>query len=77
VIFAVNGSFHLHLDDGHNECDIVMDDPSVGVLLEPMLWHTMSDYSVDCVILVLASDYYDESDYIRDYGAFKSLAAPA
>jgi hypothetical protein len=35
-----------------------------------MLWHTMSSFSYDCVILVMASAYYDSSDYIRDYGSF-------
>ncbi len=74
VIFAISGSFTLHLDDGERECDIVMNDPSRGVILGPMLWHTMSEYSPDCVIMVLASDHYRESDYIRDYETFKALA---
>jgi hypothetical protein len=38
-----------------------------------MLWHTMSSFSYDCVILVLASDVFDETDYIRDYAEFKQL----
>jgi dTDP-4-dehydrorhamnose 3,5-epimerase len=38
-----------------------------------MLWHTMSNFSPDCVILVLADAHYDESDYIRDYDVFRSM----
>lgn len=69
-IFCIKGSFTLGLDDGENQQTLVMDDPSVGVRLGAKLWHTMSDFSEDCIILVVASDYYDESDYLRDYDEF-------
>ena len=59
------------LDDGVEREEIFMDSSNVVVDLPPMLWHEMHDFSVDCVLLVLASDYYDESDYIRDYIKFK------
>jgi hypothetical protein len=39
-----------------------------------MLWHTMSRFTYDCVILVLASNWFDENDYIRDYAEFRALA---
>lgn len=74
VIFCVNGSFRLSLDDGQNQQSFKMSDPSLGIRLGPGLWHEMSDFSPDCVILVLASDYHKESDYIRDYKKFKQLA---
>lgn len=70
IIFCINGSFELILDDGLNKQRIIMDDPSVGVLLGAKLWHVMKKFSRDCVILVVASDYYKKSDYIRDYGEF-------
>ncbi|MBL7057745.1 FdtA/QdtA family cupin domain-containing protein [Patescibacteria group bacterium] len=70
IIFCIHGSFLLHLDDGINKQDIIMDDPSVGIKLGNFLWHTMTKFSIDCVILVVASDYYSESDYIRDYKEF-------
>ncbi len=73
AIFAVNGSFELLLDNGVRSEKVRVDNPSRGVLLSPMLWHTMSKFSYDCVILVLADDYYDESDYIRDYRTFRSI----
>jgi hypothetical protein len=73
-IFCINGSFVLHLDDGDIKQRILINDPSCGVLLGPMLWHTMSSFSYDCVILVLASAPFDEADYIREYEEFCSLA---
>ena len=74
AIFCINGSFTLHLDDGHTRQRILLDDPSCGIRLGPMLWHTMSGFSYDCVILVLASDRFDEADYIRDHAEFLRLA---
>jgi hypothetical protein len=73
-IFCINGSFALSLDDGKNRQRIRLNDPSRGVLLGPMLWHTMSSFSYDCVILVLASAAFDEADYIRDYDEFRVMA---
>ncbi len=70
IIFCINGSFDLHLDDGRNRQKIVMDDPYVGVRLGPKLWHTMKRFSQDCVILVVANDYYKKGDYIRNYKEF-------
>jgi hypothetical protein len=73
IIFCVNGSFLLGLDDGNTKQKIKMDSPYYGVRLGPLLWHTMSNFSADCVILVLAADYYKESDYIRNYEDFKKF----
>ena len=70
VIFCANGSFTLHLDDGKQKQRIVLKTPTTGVVLGPKLWHTMSNFSPGCVMLVFASDYHKESDYIRDYGEF-------
>lgn len=73
VIFCINGSFTLTLDDGTIQQDILMKQENMGIMLEPMLWHTMHDFSSGCVLLVAASDYFDESDYIRNYDEFLSL----
>ncbi len=73
AIFCLSGSFTLHLDDGRAQQRILLNDPSTGLLLGPMLWHTMSGFSYDCVILVLASDRFRESDYLRDYAEFLRL----
>ncbi len=73
VIFCLRGSFYLSLDDGKQKQKIRLSNPSLGILLRPKLWHSMSRFSKDCVILVVASDYYKETDYIRDYSDFKKL----
>ena len=70
VIFCISGSFILSLDDGSAKQDIYMHCDNQGIILGPHLWHTMHDFSNGCVILVVASDVYDESDYIRDYDQF-------
>ena len=73
VIFCINGSFNLNLDDGKTKQSIKMNSPYYGVRLGATLWHTMSKFSADCVILVVAADYYKKDDYIRDYDEFKKF----
>ena len=73
VIFCINGCFTLTLDDGETQQDILMREDNIGVILAPMLWQTMHDFSSGCVLLVAASDYYDEADYIRNYDEFMRL----
>lgn len=70
VLFCISGSFILGLDDGLVKQRIRMNDPAIGIRIGPLLWHTMASFSYDCIILVLASDYYAESDYIRNYSEF-------
>ena len=73
AIFSANGSFTLNLDDGQHKPKLVLHGPDVGIILGPKLWHTMSKFSKDCVVLVLASDHYRERDYIRDYDEFLKI----
>jgi len=73
VLVCVNGSCKVLLDDGMEKISVVMNNVSQGLLVDPMIWHEMYDFSSDCVLLVLASDFYDESDYIRDYHEFIEL----
>ncbi len=77
VIFCMNGSFELHLDDGNKKREITVNDPSVGIRLRKMVWHHMTKFSPDCVILVVASDYNDEANCIRDYDEFLRCAKTA
>jgi len=70
VIFCLNGSFSLSLDDGRTKQQILMNSPYYGIRLGPKLWHVMSNFSKDCVILVVANNYFQESDYLRDYQKF-------
>ncbi len=71
---AVAGSCTMLLDDGSRRVKVRLDDPAMALTVPPMMWHEMSDFSPDCVLMVLASAAYDESDYIRDYGEFLTLA---
>lgn len=70
LAIPVSGSCRFLLDDGSEKVELLIDNPSLGLLIEPTMWHEMYDYSSDCILLVLASDVYDESDYIRNYDEF-------
>ncbi len=71
VVICLSGSFRLILDDGYKRDSIVMNEGSQGVLIEEMIWREMHDFTDDCLILVIASEFYTEDDYIRDYQSFK------
>lgn len=70
VAICVAGSCRMVLDDGHTREETWLDCPTKGLLIESMVWREMHDFSNDCVLLVLASEHYDESDYIRGYSMF-------
>jgi dTDP-4-dehydrorhamnose 3,5-epimerase-like enzyme len=70
LAICIEGSCRMLLDDGVDKSVVAMDSPTLGVLIEPMVWHEMHDFSDGCVFLVLASDIYNEQDYIRDYSEF-------
>ena len=53
--------------------EVVLDSPAKGVYIPPMVWATEYKFSRDAVLMVLASDYYDAGDYIRDYTEFLAL----
>lgn len=71
---CVSGSCRMVLDDGMRREEAMLDRPGRGLLIREMIWHEMHDFSPDCVLLVLASEHYDEADYIRDYETFAVLA---
>jgi hypothetical protein len=57
-------------DDGDTSQEFILDNPAIGLHLPPMVWGTQYKYSTDAVLLVLASETYETSDYIRDYSEF-------
>lgn len=73
VLICVKGSCRILLDDGKRKENIILNNPQTGLLIENLVWREMHDFSEDCVLLVLASEYYDETDYIRDYNEFKKV----
>ncbi|MCY7262262.1 sugar 3,4-ketoisomerase [Pseudomonas protegens] len=70
VAMCVAGSCRMVLDNGRVREEVVMSCATRGLLIESMVWREMHDFSDDCVLLVLASELYDESDYIRNYEQF-------
>lgn len=66
-IIAVSGSFTVTLDNGHNSKTYLLNHPYQGLLVETGTWRTLNDFSSGSVCLVLASDFFEESDYIREY----------
>lgn len=70
VAICVSGKVKMVLDDGNTREEVWMDSPERGLLIDTMVWHEMHEFSPDCVLLVLASDHYEESDYIRNYQDF-------
>ena len=73
VAVCISGSCRMVLDNGLVRESVAMDSSTLCIDLPPMFWHEMHDFSEDCVLLVVASDYYDEDDYIRDYDRFKAV----
>jgi hypothetical protein len=69
-LICVHGCCHLTADDGTNREEFVLDSPSIGVHLPPMVWGVQHKYTPDAVLLVFASDRYDPADYIRNYSEF-------
>ena len=70
LIVAVSGSFSVTLDDGKDKKTFVLNRPYQGLLVAPGIWRTLDDFSSGSVCLVLASEKYDEGDYIREYEEF-------
>lgn len=70
LMIATSGSLHVTMDDGSRKKTFVLDCPWIGLLVEPGLWRTLDEFSQDAVLMVLASEAYDTSDYIRDYQEF-------
>ena len=72
LFVCVSGACTVTLDNGKSRESVRLDSPTEGILLEGTLWREMSDFSEDCVLLVLASERYDEADYIRNYDEFRN-----
>lgn len=70
VAICVTGQCRMVLNDGIQKEEVWLNRPINGLLIHKMVWHEMYDFSPDCVLLVLASEHYDENDYIRDYQKF-------
>ena len=74
AFIAIHGSCNLSVDDGCEKIEQVLDNPSSCIVIPPGLWCDINNFSSDCALLVLASEYYNEDDYIRDYPTFLDYA---
>jgi len=71
VLIALSGSFEVKLDNGENVKTIMLNKPNKGLLIPVGVWRELENFSSGSVCLVMASDVFDEDDYIRDYNDFK------
>jgi hypothetical protein len=75
LLIALSGSFDVHLHDGSHKETVTLNRPNRGLLIGPMQWRDIDNFSSGAVCLVLASHHYDEADYIRDFDDFLAAAA--
>lgn len=75
VIIALSGSFDVILDDGKVREKVSLNRSYFGLLLPNMIWRELENFSSGAVCMVLASDFYDEGEYIRDYEEFRRQTA--
>ena len=69
-LVAVNGSCKVTLDNGKEKETFDLNKPNLGLFQDALIWGSMHDFSSDCVLMVLADEYYDASDYITNYDKF-------
>ena len=70
MVIALSGSFHVTLDNGKERETVLLNHPYQGLVIETGTWRTLDDFSSGAVCMVLASELYEEEDYIRDYDEF-------
>lgn len=71
LIVAASGSFNILLDDGKNKKIVTLNRPDYGLLVVPGIWRDLMDFSSGAICMVLASEVYEEEDYIREYQNFE------
>lgn len=70
ILFCVAGACTILLDDGKEKVEVRLEKPSQGLFIGPGIWREMYNFTPGAVLMVLASEYYDERDYIRNYEEF-------
>ena len=70
VAVCITGKCRMVLDNGNERTEAWLDSSTKGLLINDLVWREMHDFTNDCVLLVLASEHYDEDDYIRNYNKF-------
>lgn len=70
VLIALSGSFEVVLDDGFQKKTVLLNKPNIGLHITTGIWRELQNFSSGAVCLVIASDVFEEADYIRDYEVF-------
>lgn len=70
ILIALSGSFEVVLDDGLKKTTVLLNKPNIGLPIGTGIWRELQNFSSGAVCLVIASDVFDEADYIRDYNDF-------
>ena len=70
ILVCIHGSCKIRLDNGYEKEEVLLDNPCEGLYVSNVMWREMFDFSPDAVLMVLASELYDETDYIRNYDEF-------
>lgn len=74
-VVAISGSFDVVIDDGARTRRVTLNRPYMGLHIVPGIWRVLDNFSSGAVCMVVASEFYDEADYVRDYAAFKRLTS--
>lgn len=74
VLICVNGSVKIRLKNNSSEEIVFLEKPEEALYIGPMIWREMFEFSENAVLLVLASDYYDDNEYIRNWDKYVDLA---
>jgi len=77
IMIAISGSFNVNLDDGKQRKTFYLNRAYYGLYIPRMIWGDIDNFSSGSVCLVLASDYYNESDYVRNYDEFVEMVGDA
>ena len=70
LLVCTSGSCKIHLDNGKETREVLLDSPDKGLIIDEYLWREMYDFAPGTVLMVLASEKYNEEDYIRNYDDF-------
>jgi dTDP-4-dehydrorhamnose 3,5-epimerase-like enzyme len=75
LYIAASGAFDVRLDDGHDTRTVTLNRPNAGLIIGPGIWRDLVNFSSNACLVVLASDLYDEADYIRGHADFTAAVA--
>lgn len=70
IFITLNGKAKYHIDNGFTRKEIVIDKPNIGIYIGPNIWHYITNFSSNVILLVIASQFYDPLDYLKKYENF-------